>query len=76
MAEAPLRTRAFAAEAREAVDAASDYDAAVLAGMSMSAEALTAAALAEQGNPPPAALAANRTLRRSLIISLTVRLQG
>ena len=65
-----------AAEAREAVDAASDYDAAVLAGMSMSAEALTAAALAEHGNPPPAALAANRTLRRGLIISLTVRLQG
>ena len=76
MAEAPLRTRAFAAEARGAVDAASDYDAAVLTGMSMSAEALTAAALAEHGNPPPAALAANRTLRRGLIISLTVRLQG
>lgn len=76
MAEAPLRTRAFAAEARERVDAPSDYNAAVLTGMSMSAEALTDAALAEHGNPPPPALAANRTLRRRLIVSLTVRLQG
>ena len=76
VAEAPLRTRALAAEARGTVEAASDYDADVLTGVTMSAEALTAAALAEHGNPPAAALAANSTLRRSLIISLTVRLQG
>ncbi len=74
--EAPLRTRALAAEARGTLAAPADFDVDVLRGVTMSAEAMTAAALAENGAPRAAALAANSTLRRQLVISLTVRLQG
>jgi len=75
-AEAPLRTRSFAAEAKGALESAYDFDVHVLAGVTMSTEAMVAAALAEVGSPSGASLAANWTVRRQLSVELVTRLQN
>ena len=75
-AEAPLRTRSFAAEAKGLLDSAYDFDVHVLSGVTMSTEAMVTAALAEVGSPSAASLAANWTVRRQLSVELVTRLQG
>ena len=74
--EAPLRTRSFAAEARGELDDDKWYDVGLLAGVSMSSEAMATEALAEVGEPSAAELAADESLRRGLTVALATRLQG